>query len=317
MKIILSRKGFDSAYGGCASPIFPDEFIASLPIPASPNDKSKDTMGDLPGGLNKLGDVVSDLTMNRKTKSQYCASSKIHWDPQLVNFGNPEWRPAFGQDGAAQGHLRNQKIGLGDIFLFFGWFRRVELGNGSHWRFSPGEPDLHVIFGWLQIGEQLHIGVAPKADSYPQWLAKHPHIVNAKSYVKENTIYVGSKNLVLGDEETVITGGGAFDTYAPERQLTHPEGPSRSNWRLPAWFDPFSSSSIPRRPPLTYHRNPKNWSPQDSDNQTVSLRAADIGQEFVLDCAQYPEAIGWLREKIFADKLTYAEQKTANRQYPA
>jgi len=33
MKIILSRKGFDSSYGGYASPIFPDGSILSLPIP--------------------------------------------------------------------------------------------------------------------------------------------------------------------------------------------------------------------------------------------------------------------------------------------
>ena len=33
MKIVLSRKGFDSACGGVASPIFPDGGYVSLPIP--------------------------------------------------------------------------------------------------------------------------------------------------------------------------------------------------------------------------------------------------------------------------------------------
>ena len=35
MKVILSRKGFDSGYGGWASPILPDGRMLSLPIPAS------------------------------------------------------------------------------------------------------------------------------------------------------------------------------------------------------------------------------------------------------------------------------------------
>ena len=33
MKVILSRKGFDSSYGGCASPILPDGTMLSMPIP--------------------------------------------------------------------------------------------------------------------------------------------------------------------------------------------------------------------------------------------------------------------------------------------
>jgi hypothetical protein len=33
MKVILSRKGFDSASGGMPSPILPDGTLISLPIP--------------------------------------------------------------------------------------------------------------------------------------------------------------------------------------------------------------------------------------------------------------------------------------------
>ena len=34
MKIILSRKGFDSQYGGHPSPILPDGTLLSIPIPS-------------------------------------------------------------------------------------------------------------------------------------------------------------------------------------------------------------------------------------------------------------------------------------------
>ena len=38
MKVILSRKGFDSEYGGYLSPILPNEQMISLPIPDSKDD---------------------------------------------------------------------------------------------------------------------------------------------------------------------------------------------------------------------------------------------------------------------------------------
>ena len=38
MKVILSRKGFDSSNGGCPSPILPDGTLLSLPIPSQDRD---------------------------------------------------------------------------------------------------------------------------------------------------------------------------------------------------------------------------------------------------------------------------------------
>jgi len=37
MRIILSRKGFDSGSGGCPSPIFPDGSMFAMPIPYEPS----------------------------------------------------------------------------------------------------------------------------------------------------------------------------------------------------------------------------------------------------------------------------------------
>ena len=49
MKIILSRKGFDSENGGYASPILPDGSLVSLPIPNTTSRPGIDTYS----GLNK------------------------------------------------------------------------------------------------------------------------------------------------------------------------------------------------------------------------------------------------------------------------
>ena len=75
-----------------------------------------------------------------------------------------DWHPIFGQVGAAQSHRAHSGVAVGDLFLFFGWFRQTEIVGGRY-RFVRQSPDLHVIFGWLQIGEI----VSARRDSAPEW----------------------------------------------------------------------------------------------------------------------------------------------------
>ena len=150
MKVILSRKGFDSQYGGMASPILPDGRLVPLPIPGE-HDAATFNDLNLPG--IDVGALVEDLRARKKR--QHSRTSRVHLDPDLDRSANarlPGWRPALGQTGSAQGHLRNEGIDHGDLFLFFGWYRRVESVAGR-WRFQPGAPDLHVLFGWLEVDE--------------------------------------------------------------------------------------------------------------------------------------------------------------------
>ena len=145
MKLVLSRKGFDASSGGNASPILPDATLVSLPIPSPTSPLTYD---DVWLGDQSLGPLVEDLTRGRIR-----AGNGAHLDPDLRECAHdrrPGWRPLFGQDGTAQGHLRNAGVGVGDLFLFFGWFRQVER-TATAYRFLRGAPDLHVVFGWLQI----------------------------------------------------------------------------------------------------------------------------------------------------------------------
>lgn len=151
MKVIFSRKGFDAGYGGMASPILPDGRLLPLPIPSS-HDRATMGMLDFPG--IDLDKVLRDLSGGRHT-----SRSTVHFDPDLGGThvpGIPGWRPALGQTGAAQGHLANNGVGSGDVFLFFGWFRQIDQIN-SQWRYVPGAPDLHVIFGWLETEDVLAV----------------------------------------------------------------------------------------------------------------------------------------------------------------
>ena len=288
MKIIFSRKGFDSGTGRKPSPILPDGKMVSLPIP---DRRSPIAYRDLILAGENIGQIVEVLT-ERKIQAQW----KAHIDPDLIGCMYPRqtgWRPLFGQTGAAQTHLNANSVSPGDVFLFFGWFRKVELTE-SGYRYKKHAPDLHVLFGWLQIGEILSVynpGVA-----LPGWTTYHPHLFFPDRGSK-NTLYIASEWLNLPGLEASIPGGGGFSRFQPGLCLTQPEQ-SRSIWQLPAWIFPEACKI-----PLTYHSDPARWV---RGKDYVTLKSAARGQEFILDSHNYPEAIEWVRDLIF----THSENTT-------
>lgn len=255
--------------------------MLSLPIPSAHDAQF---LGDIRHESADVATLAADLTDNRINQE-----TRVHLDPDLYTSAlarSPGWKPAFGQIAAAQSHLAKQGVGAGDIFLFFGWFRRVEKYR-LRWRYVPGSPNFHAIFGWLQIGEVLAVGdrCSEIAHSYP-WLRTHPHVAGATRFVsRNNTIYIGSETLALGGRRTRIAGAGRFGNFSHRLQLSA-EGKTRSLWRLPAWFLPSGRESS-----LTYHGNPSRWSPQ---GDSVLLQTVAKGQEFVLDSEHYPESVEWL-----------------------
>ena len=170
----------DSSFGGCASPIFEDDTFVSLPIP---EDSARLRFSDV-AGKHLIDSIVEDLTRN--VSKPLKASDHVHLDPDL-QFDSlprkPGWRPLFGQADAAEGHLYNSKVVVGDIFLFFGWFRRVETRNG-HLRFRPGAPDVHMFFGWLEVGDIWRLW--EENCETLDWASEHPHI--GARYRKEHRI---------------------------------------------------------------------------------------------------------------------------------
>jgi hypothetical protein len=181
MKIILSRKGFDSVSGGCPSPILPDKRMVSLPIP----DKwSPIRYKDISWQEYNLGTLVSDLTGGR-----VASSHSAHLDPDINSESiarQSGWRPIFGQTGVAQGHLQKNGVHAGDIFLFFGLFRNVIMSRGRLvWDLQS--PLRHVLWGWLQIDEFLRVDSC-NTSKYG-WATYHPHFHRHPD--KNNAIGVG------------------------------------------------------------------------------------------------------------------------------
>lgn len=287
-RLILSRKGFDSSYGGMASPILPDGRLLHLPIPT---DHDKFRMSDMDVDGVDFGQMLIDLSgSSRNPDHRHTLDSIVHLDPDLdraPRHRKPGWRPALGQTGTAQRHLARQNVAEGDVFLFFGWFREAQQHNGM-WRFAPGAPNQHVLFGWIEIDKLLQIASEREVclREYP-WIADHPHVSQPGHYDNVlNTLYVATDRF---RSHTSIPGGGRFSHYSPDLNLTAADA-SRSIWDLPGWLMPRDG-----RKPLSYHGDLKRWTQMD---ERCRLRSAAKGQEFVLQASDYPEASPWLDDLL-------------------
>ena len=278
MKIIFSRKGFDSGSGGTPSPIFPNGHMVSLPIP---DKQSLIRYEDIQREEYSFGKIVSDLTDGRIPATHFA-----HLDPD-INEGSlarqTGWKPLLGQTGSAQGHLRNNCVQAGDIFLFFGLFQEVTQSAGKL-KWDACSPRRHVLWGWLQIETVLRIdGCSP---SEYEWARYHPHF--HRSPDKSNTLYIAREHLTLPEDLGIrLSGAGIFPSSSKRLVLTAPNSATPSLWELPQWFYPRDS-----RCPLTYHSDLARW--ERTENST-RLNVVARGQEFILDTGEFPEAIAWMK----------------------
>lgn len=186
--------------------------------------------------------------------------SGAHLDPDLLPGSRPRksgWRPSLGQIGAAAGHLRNQGVGVGDLLLFYGWFRHAHIEEGQL-QFISGNSGFHAIFGYLEIGEVIR----SKTDSIPDWLTDHPHALATRMMSSTNTIFVASDRLTYFPN---LQGAGIFK-FNPSLVLSQP-GPQRSRWAL----DP----SIFRGIPISYHT--------DAAWRDGYFQSYPRGQEYVVE----------------------------------
>ena len=221
MKVILSRKGFDSVSGGMMSPIMPNGDLLSMPIPVGGDPMS---FRGLKYGSRTFRDLLLDLnpTFN---------FGDCHLDPDIDPKRHVKlpckWGAAFGQNNAASSYLLNT-VGVesGDIFLFFGNFHAVELkGGGFRFIRRTGkfheDHDLHVIWGYLQVGEIL---------TDPEEIARrfpwHPHAMPRRLGSSQNVLFLPRKRLSLA---TGKAGCGLLK-FRGDRVLTL-EGCVRSVWK--------------------------------------------------------------------------------------
>jgi hypothetical protein len=251
-----------------ASPILPCGCLCSIPIP-------------YPRG----GIPYSKIWFGNRTIEQICSQLNSKWKGGLAHLdpdvSSPSlaarpagWSAAFGQSAAAQGHLKKQNVGEGDLFLFFGWFKRTE-GAGDKLKFVSGDPGRHIIYGWLQVGQVVDVSDPTSLPADLRFLAEHPHVKFRKLERGRNAIYVSAHGGL---------GAGLFKTISEELVLTKEGSHIRSEWRLPS----PAFKSVFEKQDLSYHSRTSRWSQSDG---CIELTAVSRGQEFVFDGTSHPTAL--------------------------
>lgn len=277
MKVVLSRKGFDSSAGGFPSPHLLDSGrLISFPIPEDENVNTGVYYSDL-----RVNQDYSYLDlMEQLGIKKYSNGTSVHLDPD-INFSvlqrnHHSWKGLFGQSSAAQAHLANKKIKAGDLFLFFGWFKDV-VKTASGYRYVNGT-HRHIIWGYMQVGE---IEIIEKWGKYDSWKLPHPHYLFRDRDM--NTAYIAATSLSFDNS---IQGFGTFK-YDESLVLTQTGQRKRSVWKLPSFFYPSRGTK------MSYHKNICSKSGKTiwelSDNY-CTLQSVGRGQEFVIEDNKEVEA---------------------------
>ena len=169
MRVIFSRKGFDSASGGGPSPVV-DGRPVSLPIPA--------------GIVSRTSYAHLDLAEHARkaSRGRVRGGDLCHHDPMFLPAGEHGRTCLFGQCGAAQTHLVNRGVGRGDVFLFFGLFREE----------ATGEPH-HRIFGYLEVAERIDLARCDSGALAELRAIGHPHAI--AMHARNDAIYRGPGRL--------------------------------------------------------------------------------------------------------------------------
>jgi hypothetical protein len=213
----------------------PDGTLLSLPIP-SPGEPITYAHIQFQFEGHSAVQILSDLCPAGHRFDKQAPFSKwkdvpAHLDPDLRGGDLDRaagWQPLFGQDDGSQTHLRENKVGPGDIFLFFGWFRKTKWDQDK-FIYDPEGPDLHVIFGWLKVGCVWAVPQCPPTD-LPQWALYHPHAVRNYAHAN-NTIYCAAQ----GRTAEIGPRSGPIQT------ATHESIPIRRD--RPPDYGPFSASN--------------------------------------------------------------------------
>ena len=223
MKVILSRKGFDTSNGGIASPIFEDGTMLSFPIPSQDSNR----FCELQYQGKSYAEILSDL--------HYKGEAFCHVDPDLELARRvtliDQWIPAFGQMDASATYLKNIGIQEGDLFLFFGNFHHVEQVNG-HFKYvrKSGDfykdKDIQAIWGYLQIGKIID---DPLEQKLLWW---HPHAREERRANKTNVIFTPTERLSFDDSKP---GAGVL-RYDLKRVLTL-EHSNKATWKKNTVYD--------------------------------------------------------------------------------
>lgn len=274
MKVILSRKGFDSKNGGIVSPILEDGTMISFPIP-SPD---ANTYSELECDGLPYPKLLHDLNYREDRHGTHC-----HIDPDLSLTRRKDppanWFPAFGQINASASYLRNIGIAPGDIFLFFGNFHHVTKSPDGTYCYTRHtgdfyqDNDLQAVWGYLQVGEILS---TPEQQETAPW---HPHSIPERTSNRTNVIFKASTHLSFSPD---MPGAGILP-FDQKRVLTL-NGSSKATWKMDPVYDAAAGNLLGCR------------RTNSAPDKKTGIYYAGIWQEIALK--ESPACEDWCRQLI-------------------
>ncbi len=275
MHIILSRKGFDSSYGGSPSIILPNNKMISFPIPVeAPEIGYKATEIHFDEENKTLADYLQELKI--KEKSAY------HVDPEIQNIHieNSEnfihrGFGTLGQWSSAATHLANNEIqsqNISDknpaIFLFFGLFQKTKFDINKRLIYTGNS--FHAIWGYLIATQAINVSDISNSN-YPE-LKSHLHYIN-----KDNVgvIHKGKTN--------VIFRGNKFETFmfSDKLRLSIENQKYCTKWEIPDFIEKITHNKIE--------------SGKTSNGKRI-INSAKRGQEFIITKYDTAKMNNWLND---------------------
>lgn len=278
MRIVLSRKGYDSANGGRPSPVFREgcgkweNRMFSLPIPESDKigkDEWKNTNTERQW---KDIDFPCGFTPEiRKPCKWNGEEAFVHLDPdirQVIYDKCPKnWKPAYGQNDGFVTHIfnclsSNEKTKCEILFLFYGLFRDYIMDGKTLKAYGK---EYHAIWGYM-LSEPRTIDDKIRKE-YP-W---HPHCKNAFKLAGKSD----NNTLFVPQNKTLTINGNSYPSYGAFKFddslcLTN-DKMSASKWKENAlpWFNIGD-----KKPNMSFHNK--------ASFKDGYFQSAYPGQEFVV-----------------------------------
>ncbi len=176
-------------------------------------------------------------------------------------------------------HLINNNVKVGDLLLFFGWFREFDIKT---YKFSAQDKTgKHCIYAYFKIGRILDLNNLQDREKALQLTKTHPHIAyTSTEYEKTNLLFVADTKLL---EDSEVRGWGRLK-FSESTTLTKPNE-NKSIWQLPKCFMDAN---------VTYHTNKKRW--LELNEKFCQLKSVCRGQEFVI--SENKDVENWAIELI-------------------
>ncbi len=266
MRVILSKKGLDSSYGGYPIDLekmlkLTNNKMIYIPMPMVENVDNKgkkySEINTEFGNFDKLYKSIvrndKDYKLKYKAEKLDADTAFCHPDPYILELykNNSADLSSFGAGKTAASHLTSQGVGKGDLFLFY-----------SSYLYK--NKIIHAIWGYLEVGEVIRFDSINKEEKLKK-LGEQPHKSVMGNNECKDIIYVAKEGNLSLNPKFPSSGLFTFSEKLILTNLTQTGYTARTLWRIPQL-----SNVVP------------SWNGGRAFNEWGELKVTPCAQEFVL-----------------------------------